>query len=109
MGSVLGEQIGGRFSDFWMSRRSRKLGINAEPEHRLWIAYLGFVLVIVGLVVFLVRAEQAAAGYLNVLLVIGIAIAGASNQMVIMVLIIYTIDYYPEESASIGIIITLLR
>lgn len=109
VGSVLGEQIGGRFSDFWMRRRSWKLGTNAAPEHRLWIAYLGFVLAIVGLVVFLVRTEQASAGHWNVLPVIGIAIAGAGNQMVTTVLITYAIDCYPEESASIGVIITLIR
>ncbi|KAJ5439085.1 MFS general substrate transporter [Penicillium daleae] len=109
VGSVLGEQIGGRFSDFWMRRRSWKLGTNAAPEHRLWIAHLGFVLAIVGLVVFLVRTEQASAGHWNVLPVIGIAIAGAGNQIVTTVLITYAIDCYPEESASIGVIITLIR
>ncbi|KAJ6119145.1 MFS general substrate transporter [Penicillium sp. IBT 18751x] len=108
-GSVLGEQIGGSFSDYWMRRRSRKLGTNVAPEHRLWISYLGFVLAIVGLVLFLVRTAQAPEGHWNISPVIGIAIAGAGNQMVTTVLITYAIDCYPEESASIGVIITLIR
>lgn len=109
VGSVLGEQIGGSFSDYWMKRRSRKLGTNAAPEHRLWISYLGFVLAIVGLVVFLVRTEQTPGGHWNISPVIGIAVAGAGNQMVTTVLITYAVDCHPEESASIGVIITLIR
>lgn len=109
VGSILGEQIGGIFSDYWMRRRSRKLGANAAPEHRLWISYLGFILAIVGLVIFLVKVEQAPEGHWNISPVIGIAIAGAGNQIITTVLITYAIDCYPEDSASIGVVITLIR
>jgi len=109
VGSILGEQIGGILSDYWMRRRSRKLGANAAPEHRLWISYLGFILAIVGLVIFLVQVEQAPKGHWNISPVIGIAIAGAGNQIITTVLITYAIDCYPEDSASIGVVITLIR
>lgn len=55
VGTIIGEQVGGRMSDLWMSMRRRKLGGRApEPEFRLWLSYFGFVLCVVGLVVFLV-------------------------------------------------------
>lgn len=109
IGSILGEQIGGSFSDYWMRRQSRKIGTYPVPEYRLWISYFGFALAIVGLVVFLVKTEQAPEGHWNISPVIGIAIAGAGNQIVTTVLITYAIDCYPEESSSIGVIITLIR
>jgi hypothetical protein len=102
VGSVLGEQIGGSFSHYWMRRQSRKLGTNVAPEYLLGISYLGFSLAIVRLVVFLVRTEQAPEGHWNISPVIGIAIAGAGNQTVTTVLITYAMDCYPDESASIG-------
>lgn len=55
VGTIVGEQVGGRMSDLWMSMRRRRLGGRTpEPEFRLWLSYFGFVLCIVGVVVFLV-------------------------------------------------------
>ncbi|KAF7903311.1 uncharacterized protein EAF01_006360 [Botrytis porri] len=109
IGSVIGEQLGGNLSDFWMNRKARKTGVQSAPEHRLWLSYAGFVLTIVGAVVFLVRTEQAENMHWNITPVIGIAIAGVGNQIVTTVLITYAVDSHLEESASIGVFITFVR
>ncbi|RDL29811.1 Uncharacterized protein BP5553_10676 [Venustampulla echinocandica] len=109
IGSIIGEQLGGILSDTWMSRRARKIGGRPNPEFRLWLSYSGYLLAICGLVVFLVRTEQAPNLQWNVTPVIGIAIAGAGNQIVTTVLITYAVDCHPEESASIGVFVTFVR
>lgn len=66
IGSIIGEQLGGRLSDWWMNHRTKKLGTRPEAEYRLWLAYPGFLLAIVGLIVFGVRFQQAPQGDWNV-------------------------------------------
>ena len=109
IGSVIGEQIGGALSDFWMNRRARKISARPNPEFRLWLSYVGYLLTIAGLVVFLVRIQQAPEGHWNVTPIVGAAIAGAGNQIVTTVLITYAVDCYHEEAASIGVFITFVR
>ncbi|KAI0017910.1 major facilitator superfamily domain-containing protein [Xylariomycetidae sp. FL0641] len=108
VGSLIGEQIGGRASDWWMTRRRRRHGGN-DPEFRLWLSYAGYLLTVAGVVVFLVRTQQAPAGRWNVTPVVGAGIAAAGNQIVTTVLITYAIDCYPDEAAGIGVFITLVR
>jgi hypothetical protein len=110
IGSIIGEQIGGHSSDMWMRFRARKTAPRKpEPEFRLWLSYFGILLAICGLVVFLIRIEQAPEGHWNVTPIIGAGIAAAGNQIVTTVLITYAIDCYPEEAGSIGVFITLVR
>jgi len=109
IGSVIGEQLGGVLSDRWMTWRARKIGARPAPEFRLWLSYSGFLLTIVGLVVFLVRTAQAPVHHWNITPVVGIALAGAGNQIVTTILITYAVDSYLEESASIGVFITFVR
>ncbi|KAF2638534.1 MFS general substrate transporter [Massarina eburnea CBS 473.64] len=110
VGSLIGEQFGGRLSDVWMRRGAKKASNgNVLPEHRLWLSYSGYLLAICGVVVFLVRIEQAPEGQWNITPIIGAAIAAAGNQIVTTVLITYAIDCYHEEAASIGVFISLVR
>jgi len=109
LGSVMGEQLGGSLSDLWMNRQAQKSGTPPTPEYRLWLSYAGFVLTVVGVSVFLVQTQNAAAGRWDISPVIGIAIAGAGNQIVTTVLITYAVDCHPEESASVGVFITFVR
>jgi hypothetical protein len=109
IGSVIGEQLGGSLSDYWMNRRTRKAGVAPKPEYRLWLSYAGFVLTIVGVVVFLVQTQNARQGHWNITPVVGIAIAAVGNQIVTTVLITFAIDCHLEESASIGVFITFVR
>ena len=109
IGSVIGEQFGGSISDYWMNRRAKKTGVRPEPEYRLWLSYFGFILTIIGVTVLLVRTQEAQPLHWNITPVIGIAIGGVGNQLVITVLITYAVDCYQEESASIGVFITFIR
>lgn len=108
VGSIIGEQLGGVLSDKWMKIRSRKIHRNPDPEYRLWLSYIGFILSIVGYVVFLVRTEQAGKHW-NITPIIGAAIAAAGNQIVTTVLITYSVDSNIDEAASVGVFITFVR
>ncbi|KAI9815933.1 MAG: hypothetical protein M1827_001925 [Pycnora praestabilis] len=110
IGSVVGEQIGGPLSDFFMNRRTKQLnGQRPSPEYRLWSSYLGFLMVMVGLVVFGVKLQQAPPLHWNVTPIVGIAIAAFGNQVITTVLVTYAVDCHPEHSASIGVFINLIR
>jgi len=92
-------------------RRARKVANDKlAQEHRLWLSYIGFLLTFCGIVVFVVRVEQATVDQGNITSVIGIGIAAAGNQVVTMALITYAIDFYHEEAATrIGVFISLVR
>lgn len=109
IGTIVGEQIGGRMSDLWMSMRRRKLnGRSPEPEYRLWLSYFGFVLCVIGVVVFLVQLYNAGHTW-NVTPLIGVGIAAAGNQVVTTVLVTYAVDCYRQDAASVGVFITFVR
>ena len=108
IGSVVGEQIGGATSDYWMNRRAKR-GVHPQPEYRLWLSYFGYALSICGVVVFLVQIENAPALHWNVSPIIGAGIAGAGNQIITTVLITYAIDCYIEDAATVGVFITFVR
>lgn len=109
VGTIVGEQIGGRMSDLWMSMRRRKLnGRSPEPEYRLWLSYFGFVLCVIGVVVFLVQLYNAGHTW-NVSPLIGVGIAAAGNQVVTTVLVTYAVDCYRQDASSVGVFITFVR
>lgn len=109
IGSIIGEQLGGRLSDLWMRRIGGRKETSPSPEFRLWLVYAGFLLAMVGLIVFGVRFEQAKPDHWNVTPIIGIAIAAVGNQIVTTVLVTYAIDCHIEHSASIGIFVNVVR
>lgn len=109
VGTIIGEQIGGRMSDLWMNARRRKMdGRNPEPEYRLWLSYFGYVLCITGLVVFLVQLYYAGTTW-NVTPLIGVGICSAGNQIVTTVMVTYSVDCYRSDAASVGVFITFVR
>ncbi|KAF3761671.1 hypothetical protein M406DRAFT_50469 [Cryphonectria parasitica EP155] len=109
VGTIIGEQVGGRMSDLWMSMRRRKLGgRNPDPEYRLWLSYFGFALCIIGVVVFLVQLYYAGTTW-NVTPLIGVGICSAGNQIVTTVLVTYAVDCYRSDAASVGVFITFVR
>ncbi|OJD29041.1 mfs multidrug transporter [Diplodia corticola] len=110
IGSVIGEQMGGRMSDWWMQRRRKRTGGSEErPEFRLWLSYGGYLLAIAGVVVFLVQTGAAREGRWNITPVIGAAVAAVGNQIVTTVLITYAVDCYREEAAGVGVFVTFVR
>ncbi|KAJ7651384.1 major facilitator superfamily domain-containing protein [Roridomyces roridus] len=110
VGSVIGEQLGGRTSDWWMRRRQRALAgkAAAPPEYRLWLSYIGCVLSIIGVVVFCVQVERAGRKW-NITPLVGVAIASVGNQLSTTVLITYAVDCYRLEAASVGVFISFVR
>lgn len=111
VGSIIGEQLGGAMSDWWIRSRQQKIGPSGRtvaPEYRLWLSYLGYLLTVVGVIVFLVQTDRADEKW-NVTPDIGAGIAAAGNQVVTTVLITYAIDCHREEAASIGVFVTFVR
>ncbi|KAJ5947814.1 hypothetical protein N7466_000829 [Penicillium verhagenii] len=109
IGSVIGEQIGGGLSDYWMRMRAKRTQNKPEPEFRLWLSYFGFALACIGLILFLVCTQEAAAGHWVVSPIIGTGIAAAGSQIVTTVMVTYAVDCYPQEAASVGVFITFVR
>jgi hypothetical protein len=108
VGSVLGEQLGGRGSDLFMSRSARKSGSKAlQPERRIWLCYPGFLTVIIGIIVFFVQVQNLS--HYNVSPIVGIWISAFGNQIITTVLVTYAVDCHPEHAASVGVFINLVR
>jgi MFS family permease len=108
MGSVLGEQLSGPLSDAFLNRYSRRTGHN-HPVHRLWISYVGFLTVIVGILVWGIQLQHARQGVWNVTPLIGAAIASFGNQIITTTMITFAVDNYPNKSADIGVIVNFIR
>ncbi|KAJ5524292.1 hypothetical protein N7494_010942 [Penicillium frequentans] len=109
IGSVIGEQLGGGLSDYWMRMRARRTNNRAEPEFRLWLSYFGYALVIIGLITFLVCTQNATVGHWIVSPVVGTGIAAAGSQIITTVMVTYSVDCLPQEAASVGVFITFVR
>jgi len=107
IGTVIGEQLGGRFSDWFMASRAKKIGHKPAPEHRLWLSYPGYALVIIGFIVFFVQLADITT--YNVSPVIGIAISAVGNQIITTTLVTYAVDCHTEESGSIGVFVNMIR
>lgn len=109
IGSLLGEQLGGHASDTWMARCAQRIARRPAPEFCLWLSYIGFLLTIAGMVVFLICTEHAKAGVWTVAPVVGTGIAAFGNQVVTTVLTTYAVDAYPADAGSIGVFINFVR
>lgn len=109
IGSIIGEQLGGRLSDIWMRRIGGRKEKAPSPEFRLWLSYGGFLLAIVGLIVFGACFENIQGTKWNVTPIVGIAVAAVGNQIVTTVLVTYAVDCHVEHSASIGIFVNVVR
>jgi MFS family permease len=107
LGSIIGEQIGGRMSDFWMNHRQKKTGSAPPAEYRLWLSYIGQALAIVGVIIFLV--QTAASKTWNITPLVGTTIGAVGNQLVTTVYITYAVDCYREDAAGVGVFITFVR
>lgn len=127
IGSLIGEQIGGFLSDWWMWRRHNSLkggagsdGSDSEgtrggdgskqvqPEFRLWLGYPGYLLAICGVVVYLVQIDHAGHKW-NVTPDVGMGIAAGGNQIVTTVMTTYAVDCYREDAAGVGVFINFVR
>ena len=96
-------------SDMWMNHRAKSIGRKPDPEFRLWLSYIGVLLTIAGMVVFLVCTEQSEVGKWSVKPIIGTAIAAFGNQVVTTVMTTYAVDTYPQDAGSVGVFINFVR
>lgn len=69
-----------------MARRTAKLGHHSAPEYRIFLSYIGFMVVIVGLIVFGAQMRNIGSHY-NVTPMIGVGMTGFGNQLVTTVLV----------------------
>jgi hypothetical protein len=102
IGSVLGEQVGGLGSDWFMRRKH-----HAQPERRLWLSFPGFATVCAGLLLFTIRLGEMKS--YDVSPIVGIGITAFGNQIVTTVMITYAVDCHHEHAASIGVFVNLIR
>ncbi|KAK9454012.1 MFS transporter [Dipodascopsis uninucleata] len=107
IGSIIGEQFGGPFSDYVMNRHDKKIGGRSAAEYRLWCSYFGFVMCIVGVIVFGVQIQRL--NHYNVTPLIGSGIAAFGNQIITTVLVTYAVDTKSEHSSSVGVFIIFIR
>jgi MFS family permease len=108
LGTIIGEQIGGRMSDWWMWRRHRKVETSPPPEFRLWLAYGGMLLSITGVIVFLLQTGALGTAW-NITPLVGVTICSVGNQIVTTIMVTYAVDCYRQDAASVGVFITFVR
>ncbi|OQE35515.1 hypothetical protein PENCOP_c013G07552 [Penicillium coprophilum] len=106
IGSVIGEQVSGPMSDWFLRVLQRRKG-HTIPADRLWLSYIGYGTVFTGLLVWGFQLEKATTW--NVTPCIGMAIAAFGNQVLTTILISFAVDSHKEHSASIGVFINLCR
>lgn len=106
IGCVLGEQLSGPLSDWFLNSLDRKKG-GHRPADRLWLSYIGFGTVITGLLVWGFQLDKATEW--NVTPCIGAAIASFGNQIITTILISFAVDSYKEHSTNVGVCINLYR
>ncbi|KAJ5165718.1 uncharacterized protein N7500_007548, partial [Penicillium coprophilum] len=106
IGSVIGEQVSGPMSDWFLRVLQRRKG-HTIPADRLWLSYVGYGTIFTGLLVWGFQLEKATTW--NVTPCIGMAIAAFGNQVLTTILISFAVDSHKEHSASIGVFINLCR
>lgn len=106
IGSVIGEQVAGPTSDYFMKVYRKRKG-RLCPADRLWLTYIGFLTIIAGLLVWGFQLERAKTW--NVTPCVGIGIASFGNQIQSTILTAYAIDSSPDDSASIGVLFNTIR
>ncbi|GLA60442.1 hypothetical protein AtubIFM54640_000894 [Aspergillus tubingensis] len=106
IGCVIGEQVGGQMSDYFMKVYRKRKG-RVCPADRLWLTYIGFLTIIAGQLVWGFQLERAKSW--NVTPCVGIAIASFGNQIQSTILTAYAIDTSPSGSASIGVLFNVIR
>lgn len=106
VGCVVGEQLSGPASDCWMQLLRKRKG-HYNPADRLWVAYIGFVTVIAGLLVWGFQIQRATTW--DITPCIGVGVASFGNQIQSTILTAYAVDICPHKSANVGILINFAR
>ncbi|KAF8589740.1 MFS multidrug transporter [Ramaria rubella] len=108
IGAMLGELFAGRGSDAFVNWRTKRTGIRI-PEYRLSCVYPGFVLSIVGVVVWGIQLQNATPGVWNITPDVGSAVALFGQQIVATVCTTYAIESHLSETASVTAFVACFR
>lgn len=106
IGCVLGEQVSGPMSDWFLRRLRRKRG-HSCPADRLWLSYIAFVTIITGLLTWGFQLQHATSW--NVTPCVGAAIASFGNQMQTTILTTFAVESKKERAAEVGIFVNICR
>lgn len=106
IGCLIGEQLGGPMSDYFMKVYRKRRG-HVRPADRLWLTYIGFLTIIAGLLIWGFQLQRATAW--NITPCVGVAIASFGNQIQSTILTAYAVDTCPDKSAAIGVFFNAIR
>ncbi|KAJ5332012.1 hypothetical protein N7476_001795 [Penicillium atrosanguineum] len=106
IGCVLGEQVSGPISD-WFLQRLRHTRGHSCPADRLWLSYIAFSTVITGLLTWGFQLQYATSW--NITPCIGAAIASFGNQMQTTILTTFAVESKQERSAQVGVFVNVCR
>lgn len=109
IGSIIGEVLAGPLSDWWMRRSTAKRNGQRVIADRLWVCYNGYILVIVGLLVWGIYLFKATPGHWSIKPLVGAAIAAAGNNIVATVVTTFAIDNAPHKAGDVGLYINFVR
>lgn len=102
IGYIIGIQMAGWLSDWWMNRSNYR-------EYRLWLSYPGFITTFVGLLVFGFQVVNAEENQWNITPLVGLTILSFGCQLVSTTIITYSIDLIPNQATEIVLFIGFLR
>ncbi|KAJ5994704.1 hypothetical protein N7481_001681 [Penicillium waksmanii] len=106
IGCVLGEQVSGPMSDWFLHRLRQKRG-HSCPADRLWLTYIAFATIIAGLLTWGFQLQHATTW--NVTPCVGAAIASFGNQMQTTLLTTFAVESKKDRAAEVGIFVNICR
>ncbi|PGH01234.1 hypothetical protein AJ79_07966 [Helicocarpus griseus UAMH5409] len=106
IGSVIGEQSAAPLTGLFLKKYEAWTG-KKNPANRLWSSYVGFLTVVVGILVWGIRIQQAKT--FNVTPLVGAAIASFGNQVITTALISFAVECHRERSSDVGVFINVFR
>lgn len=107
VGSLIGEQLAGPTSDWFLKETDERKGSHL-PADRLWLSYIGFATAMAGLLTWGFQLDNATNTW-NITPLIGVAVASFGNQIVMTILISFSIDSHRDLATDIGICLSVYR
>ncbi|KAJ5657810.1 uncharacterized protein N7484_001459 [Penicillium longicatenatum] len=106
IGCVLGEQVSGPISDWFLKTVRQRKG-HSCPADRLWLSYIAFATVFAGLLSWGFQLQHAMTW--NVTPCVGAAIASFGNQMQTTILTTFAVESKSKRAAEVGVFVNVFR